>query len=181
MTYIYTLSDGYEIRYVGKTKYPNKRFTSHINECKNKKTYKEKWINKVLTNNGKIVFEILEICDDSISDEVEIYWIHQLKSWGFKLVNLTKGGDGGSPMLGKNHTKETKIKMSEAQKKVNRVYKPWNKGLKMSEDFRKKISDSNKNKKISEETKRKISESRKGIKRGPLSDEVKLKMIGLFS
>lgn len=53
MTYIYTLSDGEKICYVGKTKFITKRYNSHINESKNKKTYKEKWINSVLIKGGK--------------------------------------------------------------------------------------------------------------------------------
>ena len=80
MTYIYTLSDGEKIRYVGKTKFITKRYNSHINESKNKITYKEKWINNVLINGGKIVIEILDICDDNTSDDVETYWIYQMIS-----------------------------------------------------------------------------------------------------
>lgn len=118
MTYIYTLSDGKQIRYVGKTKFITKRYNSHINESKNKRTYKEKWINKILLNGGKIIIEILDICDDNISDETESYWISQIKTWGFDLVNLTLGGDGGTPMKGKHHSEETKKKMSEKKQGI---------------------------------------------------------------
>jgi group I intron endonuclease len=176
MTYIYTLSDGERIRYVGKTKFITKRYNSHINESKNKKTYKEKWINNVLINNGKIVIEILDICDDDISDEIESYWIHQMKCWGFNLVNLTLGGDGGSPMLGKNHSEKTKIKMSKTAKNQNRTIGGWNKGLKMSDEFKKKISTVNKGRITNENTKIKISNKLKGIKRQPMSEETKKKI-----
>jgi len=176
MTYIYTLSDGEKIRYVGKTKFTIKRYHSHINESKHKKTYKEKWINNVLLNNRKIVMEILDICDDDISNEIESYWIHQMKCWGFNLVNLTSGGDGGSPMLGKKHTKESKIKMSKTAKNQNRNIGGWNKGLKMSEGFRKKIREVSKGRIINDNTRKKISETLKGIKKKPMSNETKKKI-----
>lgn len=176
MTYIYTLSDGERIRYVGKTKFITKRYNSHINESKNKRTYKEKWINNVLLNGGKIIIEILDICDDEISDEVESYWIHQMKCWGYNLVNLTSGGDGSSPMLGKNHSKKTKIKMSQTAKNQNRSFGGWNKGLKMSDEFKEKISKVKKGRTTDENTKIKISNKLKGIKRQPMSEETKKKI-----
>jgi group I intron endonuclease len=176
MTYIYTLSDGEKIRYVGKTKFITKRYQSHINESKNKRTYKEKWINNVLLNNGKIVLEILDICDDDVSNEIESYWINQMKCWGFNLVNLTIGGDGNSPMLGKKHTKESKIKMSEVAKNQNRKIGGWNKGLKMSDEFKQKVRVSSKGRVVSDETRKKISDKLKGYRRGPMSEETKLKI-----
>lgn len=176
MTYIYTLSDGEKIRYVGKTKFITKRYNSHINESKNKITYKEKWINNVLINGGKIVIEILDICDDNTSDDVETYWIYQMKCWGFNLVNLTSGGDGGSPMLGKKHSIKSKLQMSQSAKNQNRTIGGWNKGLKMSENVRKKISETSKGRIITDNTRKKISESLKGKKRTPMTDETKLKL-----
>lgn len=185
MTYIYILSDGNEIRYVGKTKFISKRYGSHINESKKKRTHKEKWINKVLLNGGKIIIEILDMCDDEISDDIESYWISQFKCWGFNLVNGTIGGDGGTPMLGKKHSNVTKSKMSETAKSQIRNIGGWNKGLKMSDDFKTKISEANKGRVLSLDTKKKISKKLKGVKKGPMSDETKLKIsekkIGLVS
>ena len=157
---IYTLSDGKEIRYVGKTKNIEKRYKEHIRESKQIKTYKERWVNSVLRNGGTIFIESLEIVDESLANESEIFWINQLKYWGFNLVNTTKGGDGGSPMLGKNHNEETKKKMSETHK---------GKTVIILEETKKKISEKLKGRKtpwmekpLSEETKKKISESKKG-------------------
>jgi len=176
-TIIYTLSDECEIRYIGKTINFRKRYNSHINESVLKRTHKEKWINKILTNSGKIIMEILDICEEKESDFIESYWISQFKTWGFNLVNLTSGGEGGSPMKGKKHSEETKLKMSESHK--NTYTGAWNKGIKMSDNFRKKISDSSKGKKkkpMSDETRKKISDSSKGKKKKPMSDETKLKI-----
>lgn len=175
-TIIYTLSDEHEIRYVGKTINPKKRYRSHINESQLKRTHKEKWINKTLTNGGKIIMEIIDICDEKESDFIESYWISQIKVWGFNLVNLTCGGDGGSPMLGKKHSEETRLKMSESSKNKRMTIGGWNKGVKMSDDFRKKISQISKGRIVSNETKQKISESNKGKKKKPMSDETKQKI-----
>lgn len=75
---------------------------------------------------------------------------------------------------GKKWSEEQKQKMSEAHK--GQV--PWNKGKSLSEETKKKISESKTGKsiqghKLSEETKKKIGEANKGIKR---SDDYKNKM-----
>jgi group I intron endonuclease len=176
MTFIYTLSDGKDIRYVGKTKYLNKRLGSHKNESKLKRTYKEKWINSVLLNGGKIIMEILEICDDEIANETEIFWISQFKCWGFDIVNLTVGGDGSFGMLGKNHSDTSKNLMSEKAKKRKCLVSGWNKDIKMSEEFKKNISKLLKGRTVSEETRKKISKSLSGRIRKPLTDEQKKKI-----
>lgn len=64
--------------------------------------------------------------------------------------NMTDGGDS-CPMVGKNHSEETKLKIGMATK--------GRKHLKATKD---KISKGNKGKKLSEETRRKISEAKKG-------------------
>jgi group I intron endonuclease len=176
MTYIYILSDENQIRYVGKTKYITKRYRSHMCESKKKRTHKEKWINKVLLEGGKISIQIIDVCDDEISDEVETYWIWQFKSWGFDLVNLTPGGGGGNSMLGKKLSDETKKKMSQSAKLRGQNIAGWNKGLKMSPEFRKKISEVQKGRILSDETRKKISEKLKGVKKQPMSEETKLKI-----
>lgn len=176
MTFIYTLSDGKNIRYVGKTKYLDRRLYSHINESKLKRTHKEKWVNKVLLNGGKIIMEILEICDDDYANQNEIYWIEQIKCWGFDIVNLSSGGDGSCGMLGKKHSEETKKLLSEIAKKRKCLISGWNKGMKMSEEFRNKISLTSKGRIVSQETRKKISNSLSGRVGKRLTDEQKKKI-----
>lgn len=176
MTYIYTLSDGNNVRYVGKTSHLKKRYISHICESHLKRTHKEKWIQKVLSNNGKIIMEILDECDDEISSEIESFWIELLNSWGFNLVNLTGGGEGSSPMKGRHHSDVTKKLMSEIAKKQNRKFGGHNKGVPMDEDTKKKISKSLTGRFHTNESKQKISDSKKGHKFGPMSEEIKLKI-----
>lgn len=82
---------------------------------------------------------------------------------------------------GNNHkcTEETKQKMSEAQKgEKNHNYGKSgpNKGKLMSDEQKKKISESLKGKHHSEESKLKMSESKKGKNRKPFSEETKQKM-----
>lgn len=70
---------------------------------------------------------------------------------------------------GKQHSYETKDKISKTKKGTA----SWNKGIPMSDDAKKKLSESKKGKKASEETKKKLSEMRKGK---PKSEEHKMKM-----
>ena len=110
-TYIYTLSDDSGIRYVGKSDNPEGRFHKHLKECKMKRTHKEKWIFS-LKESGKI--PILEILDEIEPREwcfFESYWISQLKSWGFDLLNGTSGGEGSDGFRGRKHSEETKEKL----------------------------------------------------------------------
>lgn len=175
-TIIYTLSDDSNIRYIGKTINLEKRYKTHLRESRFLRTYKEKWINNVLLNGGKITIEVLDVCEEEESNLVECYWISQFKAWGFNLVNLTNGGDGGSPMKGKYHSHETKLKMSEIGKTQIRKLGGWNKNIVMNDDFKEKVSIAMKGHVVSDETKLKISTSSKGKIKPPMSNETKLKI-----
>lgn len=116
-TYIYTLECPItnEIRYVGKTIDINKRYYQHISLSKLKKIKNKHLSNWILTLANKQVLPKIEIIDetDSIDWEwLEQYWISQFKTWGFRLVNLTMGGEG----FRGNHSKETKLKLSKSHK-----------------------------------------------------------------
>lgn len=99
--YIYTLSDpiSNEIRYVGKTKNLKDRLSRHMNpsNLKNLWTPKSKWLKYLKNNNLKPIMEILDIGDENNIDDLEIYWISQLNTWGLKLKNITKGGVNPNP------------------------------------------------------------------------------------
>lgn len=94
--YIYTLSDpiSNEIKYIGKTKNLKNRLQGHMCPYNLKQSWqsKNKWL-KYLKNNGlKPIMEILDEGDENNIDNLEIYWISQFKTWGFKLKNETNGG-----------------------------------------------------------------------------------------
>ena len=83
---------------------------------------------------------------------------------------LHKKGKMGekNPLFGKHHTKEHRIKISDAMK-----------GRTLSEEHRRKLSESMKGKQHSEETRRKMSESHKGnqsMKGKHLSEETRRKI-----
>lgn len=97
-TFIYALLDpiSKNIRYIGKSNNPIKRFKEHINKSKLTVTHKNNWILKLSKNNLKPILCIID--EVSIKEWVfwETYWISQCKTWGFNLVNTTEGGDGCS-------------------------------------------------------------------------------------
>lgn len=115
--YIYTLEYLGEIFYVGKTKDINQRYRKHITESKNKRTHKEKFIYSVLNKNEKITISILDEVDFGLENDMEIYWISQLRTWGLKLLNYNKGGEGGDNWSGRKHSEFTKEKLRKAMAK----------------------------------------------------------------
>lgn len=137
MVTIYSLKDPLtnEIRYVGKTVNVKRRMYLHIAEAKTSKTHKAKWVNKLLESGVKPILEILEVVDDDCWEFWEKYWISQMRSWGFKLCNLTGGGDGV-----KFWSEEMKINMS----KIKKGCSVWNKGIGMSDNAKQLLSNSKK-------------------------------------
>lgn len=125
---IYTLTDPNTliIRYVGKTKRKLiDRFYSHVsNHRLNQETsHKNSWIKSLKNNGQRPIIEILDIVPDNEWEFWEQYWISQLLSWGYKLTNMTKGGEGchgGKGSLGYRHTQEAKNRIAEANSGTRR-------------------------------------------------------------
>ena len=95
-------------------------------------------------------------------DEWEKYFIFTFDTIYPNGYNLTEGGNGGVPC------EETRKKMSESKKNMSEeVRKKISESLKgkiLSEEVRKKISESLKGKQFSEGTRRKLSDANKGKK-----------------
>lgn len=118
----------------------------------------------------KFTFEIIEYCetlDEMYESEIE--WISHYDTFLGEGYNMTAGGDCGAikfgednGFYGKKHSKETKQKMSEAQK-----------GKIISEETREKIRQSTLGRKHSAESIRKMSASKIGMTH---TDETKLKI-----
>jgi group I intron endonuclease len=140
--YIYSLKHPItnEVRYIGKTTSPKRRYNEHIYKL-NKNDHKTNWIKSLLSQGLKPIMEVVEESNENIWEEREKFWITQFDN----LTNLTDGG--GSYQM----TDEVKKKISNS-----------NKGKVRSEEFKKNLSEKNKGKVINEEYKKKISDSNKG-------------------
>ena len=131
-TFIYALCDPrtLEVRYVGKSNDPYKRYCQHLIE--KSITYKCRWVSELLKIGFTPILQILEQCDVSIWEKREIDWIAFERRAGCKLTNTTEGGEnppvgvrkGQSPsietrekirqsLLGFKHSEETKKKLSK--------------------------------------------------------------------
>jgi hypothetical protein len=88
MNYIYTLMDpvSNQIKYVGKTDNISGVLESHLSESKNKIKRIHFWIQGLLELGLKPIVEIIDEIESEIEPN-EQYWIGQIKSWGFDLVN----------------------------------------------------------------------------------------------
>ena len=144
---IYTLSSTRNpdnIRYVGKTKQTLKRrLSQHLLDAKNYrklenfKNYNYNWICHELDDDYEILIQEIDSLEFEESEDwkwLEQYWISQMKIWGFKLTNLTEGGDGNqnqhfskesiekraSKIRGIPRDTYTKIKISEGLKGIKR-------------------------------------------------------------
>ena len=95
MRYIYTLSDPstMEIRYVGQTNDPKRRFNDHISSSINEssdsyETYKARWIRKVISNNLLPIMNIIDTCNSiEESNRLERDYVDRFTTEGVKLTN----------------------------------------------------------------------------------------------
>lgn len=101
ISYIYGLvsTENYKnIRYIGKTVNPISRLHGHLKEARGKdkfihNPYKCRWINKELLKGNKIKIVIIDTVWNEDSDFWEIFYIKKYKNLGYKLTNLSPGGE----------------------------------------------------------------------------------------
>jgi hypothetical protein len=152
--YIYGLYDQREpehIRYVGKTNRLKRRMVEHVHHSINNKTYKDKWIKKLIADGQNPMMIILEQTNYLNWSGKEKEWIKTLKIDGHRLTNLTDGGEGNNYV----RSEELKKKLSDFRKK--------NPVILTSEGYKRKM-DYLRNRRQSESTKKKISDSNKKSK-----------------
>jgi hypothetical protein len=113
-TNIYVLIDPRtnKIRYVGKANNVNQRYAAHLNRARKHQIHKKNWIEQLKHEGLKPIIEVIDIVP--IEDWVfwETYWISQIKTWGFDLINYTSGGDGCT------FANQTSFKKGQGGKKV---------------------------------------------------------------
>jgi hypothetical protein len=119
-----------EIRYIGKSATGMKRPNLHRKPSLLRRdcTYKARWVRALHRLGLTYSIEVLEyLLDREGLNAAERYWISEAKCNGWRLTNLTDGGDGLSGMA---FTPEHRAKISAA-----------NKGRKLSEDQRRRLSE----------------------------------------
>lgn len=143
---IYGLADPQsgEIRYIGVSHNPKKRYLSHLSTSKTRKTYKDNWIFSLLEKNLKPIYTLIEVGFGKTWKEREKYWISEYRKIG-RLTNLTDGGEG---VLGLYHSKDSREKMRSAHL-----------GVKLSKEHCKNISKALSLRPITEEYRKKLSQS----------------------
>lgn len=96
--FIYSLStieEPNKIRYVGKTDNIEDRIKSHTcNSALKEKTHKAFWLKSAIKKGHTPKIDFIDEVLESEWQYWEKHWIAQFKMWGFKLTNLTPGGDG---------------------------------------------------------------------------------------
>lgn len=146
--YIHFKKDSLEPFYIGKGTGGRMKATSHRNQ------YWQRIVNK----HGFIADVLKYFSSSEAAFDYEKEMIKFFRDQGFKLCNLTDGGDGAA---GVTISPETRLKMSIAKK-----------GVKKSPEHIEKIRMSSKGRKASEATKAKMRESAKKV-----SPEVKARRV----
>jgi hypothetical protein len=153
--------------YIGRTWNLKKRIKEHLYEVKNGNTLPKYNKLRKLLEGGEVFNDLIVVLEENISSELienkEIFYIAKLREEGYKLKNLTDGGEGAintipglSEKLRKIHTgskrsKETRKKISEAKL-----------GVKFSDEHKKNLSIARKKRITKLETREKTSKTSKG-------------------
>lgn len=80
------------IRYIGQSVDVNSRYRRHIYDSRvGKKDHKSNWINYLLNLNLKPILQIIEVCNESNVDKLEIFYINKYR----EIYDLTNSHEGG--------------------------------------------------------------------------------------
>lgn len=108
------------VKYVGITKDIQTRLRKHLSP--KSRTLKNNWIKSLISKGLTPICQVIDSSNDRESiNEKEKYWIIKHKEWGFDLLNMTDGGDGGDTFGGRTHTAETIEKMRAAKMGIKRT------------------------------------------------------------
>lgn len=142
-------------KYVGVTTKanPNKRWTEHKAFSRDSSSPRHYVLHQAINKHGidSFTFEVIYRSHDAnhTVDVMEPFFIKEYDTFGPNGYNLTPGGR--CPMLGRTHTEETRLKISQNRR-----------GIGHSEEAKKRISSSTKGIAKSEKHRTNISAFRKG-------------------
>jgi len=176
---IYALIDPRDgaVRYVGKSKNPEKRRNAHCHrQCS---AGLKRWIDELNTFGLKPSFEVLELCGAKDWPERERFWISEQRKLTVELLNVCNGGNGTDEVLeatiakarasntGKKRSPECIARMRgrKMSDKHRAALRASNLGFKQSVETLAKLSMIRRGKRPSAETRAKLSASRTGKKR----------------
>lgn len=159
--FIYALNDPTrnhlgKTRYIGKSTDPYDRYEKHLKFNYREKTHKANWIRSLLQIGQTPILEILDEVPEAEWQMWEKEWIRLYRALGFRLTNISEGGDGGCP----KHSIETRAKLRAANSGKNHPMF----GKSPSPETRAKLRAANLGKSLSPETREKISAALSGEK-----------------
>jgi hypothetical protein len=186
IVYIYAMRCPFtdDIRYVGKSINPKRRYREHLQKAKSagRKWPVASWIAALLAKNEFPLMTILNEVGEQEWEDEERYWIAKFRAEKCRLLNLTDGGEGHH-----NPSAEARVKMGanrgrtfSAQARANMgkshigrkvsaktidalIFR--NKNIPFSEERKRRIGAAQKGKKISEAHRAALSGAHKGVKK----------------
>ncbi len=177
-TQIYSLHDPItdELRYVGKTVLTLKvRLSNHVSDSRRHRHRSANWIRGLSA--APVIKLLCEVVGDGC--EQEKMYIALCRAQGYKLTNVTDGGDGA---LGTKHTPESRAKMSAARARrkttseTRAKMSKTRKGRTVPSATRLKMSIAATGRVLSAESRQKIRTARLARKPSPHSAETRVKM-----
>lgn len=182
---IYTLTFDGVVRYIGYTKKSlNERKLNHIKEMKEAERKKRNWNKRLsLIKSKKCMFDISLIDEFESKEEAlffESYWICQFIIWGFSLVNMTAGGDGGDTFSTLSKTRQDSIREKISKKNKGKIrstetIEKWKSVISGDNHWTRRLGSPMKDKKHTKESREKISKAKRGIK---ISEDVRKARLG---
>jgi hypothetical protein len=114
ITYIYALSDPdtNNIRYIGKSDNPRKRYQNHLVPSREANYHKEVWVKSLRKKDRKPIMSIVCSVDRNEWEDAEKYFIWLFRELGFDLTNSSEGGQGTN-----NPSGNTRGRMSRSSKR----------------------------------------------------------------
>jgi hypothetical protein len=114
LVYGLTCPDTGEVRYIGRSSMGLERPKEHANRLYREKTYKASWIRSLLQAGKSYGIVVLQECE-SVAETIqaEIVWIKKGRSAGWRLTNLTDGGEGAAVMMRPDVTEEAVVRLYE--------------------------------------------------------------------